>query len=119
VNYSYSSDVTTNYTYLNIPFNFGYIKELNYFDIFAKGGINYSMIISKTEKGNFIPDEYTTIISKSYSARTRINSNISYSLAFGGAINLNSNIKLTGEIIGGYYQNSIYSDISFRPYSTA
>ena len=117
VKYSYSSEVTTNYTYLNIPLNVGYIKEFKYFDLFAKGGLNYSMVISKAEKGNFVPDEYTTIVSKDYSSRTRLQSNISYNLAFGSAITLHQKLKLTGEIIGGYYQNSIYSDINYRPYS--
>ena len=117
VKYSFSSEVTTNYTYINIPFNAGYIKEFKYFDLMAKGGINYSMIISKTEKGGFVPDEHTTIVSKDYSARTRFQSNITYSLAFGGAINLHNNLKLTGEIIGGYYQNSVYTNIDYRPYS--
>ena len=117
VKYSFSSEVTTNYTYLNIPFNAGYLKEFKYFDLMAKGGINYSMIISKFEKGGFVPDEHTTIVSEDYSSRTRFQSNITYSLAFGGALNIHKNLKLTGEIIGGYYQNSVYSNIDYRPYS--
>lgn len=117
VKYSYSSEVTTNYTYLNVPINVGYIKELKYFDVFAKGGINYSLIISKSEKGNFEPDENTTIISKDYTAKTRLNTSISYGLSCGGSFNLRNDLKFTGEIIGSYYQNPIYSEINYRPYS--
>jgi hypothetical protein len=117
VKYSYSAEAVTSYTYLNIPFNFGYQKDMKHFSVFAKLGINYSLIISKEVKGLLELDNQSTLTSIDYPVRTRYSNSISYLMSVGGEMKLTESFALSGELLGSYYQNPFYEGVDKRPYA--
>lgn len=116
VNRSYSAVATTQSTWINIPFSMGYIKDFNGFLLSAGAGVNYSLIVSKVVKGMFEPDNQSTIIAMNYPIKTRVQTNISYSLMAGVAYDFNEHFRLSGDFYSVFYQNPIYVDDTKGPF---
>lgn len=116
VDYTYSAEATTRNYWINIPLNFGYIKDYKRFSLMAGAGINYAVVIATQTIDLFEPDNQSTIQNFYYPVHTRVNSNISYNLTSGIAMKMTEQLKLSGEIYGVYYQNPIYEDVDNRAF---
>jgi hypothetical protein len=90
---------------------------MKYFSVFAKLGINYSLIISKQVKGMLELDNRSTLTSLDYPVRNRYSNSISYMMSFGGAVKITESFSLSGELLGSYYQNPFYEGLDVRPYA--
>lgn len=111
VYHTYSSTLSTRFTYFNIPLRFGYIWDFRRYSLSLKGSINYNLIIAKSTSGLLELDENSTLVSIYMPEKTRYINNFSYGLASGFNMKLRKDLYFTSELGVNYFQNNIYSNV--------
>jgi hypothetical protein len=108
INHTYSNDFTEYYYSLRLPLLVGYQKDYGKFGLTAKGGFIYSILISKQRTEVYSPDEASRVVMLQYDGAERVSAQIQYVLSVGIVYRLNKSFHLQCDLMGKYYQNSIY-----------
>ncbi|RLD46890.1 MAG: hypothetical protein DRI86_01895 [Bacteroidetes bacterium] len=110
VNYVQSDNFTESYYSFRIPLMVGYQKDFGKFGGFIKGGFIYSVLITKNRSEVYSLDESSRLVMLQYSGSKRVDSQIQYVMSGGLVFRINKKMHLQTEIMGKYYQNSIYDN---------
>jgi hypothetical protein len=110
VNYMQSDNFTESYYSLRIPLMIGYQKDFRRFGGFIKGGFIYSVLITKNRSEVYSLDESSRLVMLQYSGSKRVDSQIQYVMSGVLVFRINKKLHLQTEIMGKYYQSSIYDN---------
>ena len=110
VNYMQSDNFTESYYSLRIPLMIGYQKDFGRFGGFIKGGFIYSVLITKNRSEVYSLDESSRLVMLQYSGSKRVDSQIQYVMSGGLVFRINKKLHFQTEIMGKYYQSSIYDN---------
>ncbi len=114
VNYLHKDNFTVSYYSLRIPIMLGYQKDFGKFGAFLKGGFIYSILITSNQSDIFSLDESSRLVMLQYSGSKRVDSQIQYVMSTGLVYRINKKLHIHTEIMGKYYQNSIYDNSIYK-----
>jgi len=120
VNHMQNDNFTESYYSLRIPLMVGYQKDFGKFGAFIKGGFIYSILITKNRSAVYSLDNSSRLVMLQYSGSKRVNHQMQYVLSTGLVYRINKKLHLQTEVMGKYYQKSIYDNpiyVNIKPWS--
>lgn len=104
------SQTKNNYTYLQIPLFFGFVKNNRRISYSLKGGPIMSFMINKNIPEVVLPEDKIKIIKIDKNIPTRINTNWQFAINIGFAYKLSDHLNISIEPTFRYYLRSVYNN---------
>ena len=104
------SQAKNNYTYLQIPLFFGFVKNNRRISYSLKGGPIMSFMINKNIPEVVLPEDKIKVIKIDKNIPTRINTNWQFAINVGFAYKLSNHLNISIEPTFRYYLRSVYNN---------
>lgn len=113
VKHVYNSDIYENYYSIRVPLLIGFQKSYRKIGLFAKGGIIYSHIVFNKTSELYKTKSNARFIESDYIGANRKSNQLQYVLAGGLSYAINKKLFFNAELIGKYYQYSLYENTAY------